>query len=243
MPVLTIYGQDAKSTLSGKITFQEKAKIEIKLEGDAAQFADNLPKEQVSTKLLYFNSASSIYINDETKSEEDIVNQESGTVKIKMISSGENDRIFCDLKDMKTTEEKEFMTRKFLVVGGDVKTGWKIRDNFSSILGYNCQEAVWEDSSRMVKAWFTTSIPVQSGPAGFGGLPGMILSADINNGKRIITATAIDQAADVTSQLVKPSEGKKVTREEFTKIVDEKRKEMGVENGDGANHIVIKYKN
>ena len=41
---------------SGKITYEEKAKIEIKLEGDAAQFADQMPKEQVSSKVLFFNA-------------------------------------------------------------------------------------------------------------------------------------------------------------------------------------------
>ena len=70
---LTGKSQDlsGKVITSGKITYQEKAKLEIKLEGDAAQFGDKLPKEQVSGKVLYFNPDYSLYQADASKNEDD----------------------------------------------------------------------------------------------------------------------------------------------------------------------------
>ena len=94
-------------------------------------------------------------------------------MQIRIMNGGESDKIFCDLKEKKKTEQKEFMTRMFLVESDLAKSEWKITGNIRNILGYNCQEAILKDTAKTVKAWFTASIPVSSGPAGFGGLPGI----------------------------------------------------------------------
>jgi GLPGLI family protein len=244
---LAVRSQDhlSQSITSGKISFLEKRKLEIKLEGDAAQFADQIPKEQMADKILYFNTDYSLYTAGAKKAtDEDInMNQHEGGIQIRMFNGGDNDIIFCDIKDGKKTEQKEFMTRKFLVDGDLISSDWKLTGNFRMISGYNCQEAVKQVTSKKVNAWFTTLIPVSSGPSGFGGLPGMILQVDINNGKQVITATAIDPSLTDPSVLTKPKDGKRVTAEEFRKIVEEKRKEMGVEDGQGTNHVVIKIRN
>jgi GLPGLI family protein len=234
--------QGSSGMASGKLTYEEKSKIEIKLEGDAAQFADQLPKENISSKVLFFNEGFSLYQSD-AKKEENIMDQHSGGMQIRIMKGGESDKMFCDLREKKRTEQKEFMTRMFLVESDLARQEWKITENMRNVLGYNCQEAILKDTSKTVKAWFTASIPVSAGPSGFGGLPGLILQVDINDGNTLITAVALDPAIDVTAFLVKPKEGKKVTEEEYRKIVDEKMKEMGVENGQGTNHVIIRYQN
>jgi GLPGLI family protein len=233
----------AKSTTSGKIIYQEKVKIEIKLEGNAAQFENDLPKEQVSSKILYFNTDYSLYQPDNEKKEEDMMDQHAGGVNIRMMTSGGSDKTFCDFKTQEKSEQKEFMTRMFLVQGKMNSSVWKITSNLKSILGYNCQEAISEDTLRKTIAWFTTSIPVSTGPAGFGGLPGLILQIDMNDGRRVITATSIDPAAIDAALFIRPTEGKKVTPEEYKKIVEDKMKEMGAENGTVTNHVIIRYNN
>jgi GLPGLI family protein len=232
-----------KSTTSGKIVYQDKVKLNIKLEGDAAQFAASLPEEQTSEKVLYFNTDYSLYQADDTKKEEDVMSQQADHMTIKMVVGGAGNKTFCDFQKKKKTEQKEFMTRMFLVESELGSEQWKLTGNFRMISGYNCQEALWEDTARKVNAWFTASIPVSSGPQGFGGLPGLILQVDINNGKQIITATSVDPSLIDAAILVRPKEGKKVTAEGFKKIVDEKMKEMGNEGGDGTNHIFIRIKN
>lgn len=241
---LAVFGQDAtgKSITSGKIIFEEKVKLEFKLEGDAAQFAETMPKEQVNNKVLMFNPDFAMYSEDDTKKNEDVVPQSTGHMTVRMIVSGGNDKTFTDLKNKKKTEQKEFMTRLFLIESDLVNQDWKFTGNSRNVLGYNCLEASREDNNKKVTAWFSSMIPVSAGPAGYGGLPGMILMVDIDNGKRVITARTMDSEFNDLAKLVKPDEGKKVTPEEYKKIVDEKMKEMGSESGEGGAHVMIRIK-
>ena len=41
-----------------------------------------------------------------------------------------------------------------------------------------------EGDSIKVDVWFTPEVPVSSGPAGYGGLPGLIVFVDVNEGKK-----------------------------------------------------------
>ena len=72
-------------------------------------------------------------------------------------------------------------------------------------------------------------------PSGYGGLPGLILAVEMNDGNRRLEAIGIDLKPLENKVLKKPARGKKVTHEEFENIVAEKMKEMGME-GDGTWH-------
>lgn len=235
--------QSVKATTSGKIIYQEKVKLDIKLEGDAAQYADSMPKEQATGKVLFFNPEYSLYQTDESKKDDVILNPQTSHGSVRMIVSGGNDKLFSDLKEKKKTEQKDFMTRLFLVGGELGYSDWKLTGNTSTILGYSCQEAVREEKGKSISAWFTASIPISTGPAGYAGLPGMVLLVNSDNGKKIITATSIDFSFDVSTLLIKPTQGKKVTDEEFKNIVEEKMKEMGTEAGEGGTHVMIRVNN
>ena len=52
-----------------------------------------------------------------------------------------------------------------------------------TILGYECQEATTEHAGRIYKAWFTTELPLPYGPYKFGGLPGLILRIQDQEGQ------------------------------------------------------------
>jgi len=52
---------------------------------------------------------------------------------------------------------------------------WEIRNENKTIAGYVCKKAKTEYAGREYSAWFTSEIPVSSGPYKFGGLPGLIL--------------------------------------------------------------------
>ena len=231
--------QDALT--GGTVKYEEKVKLEIHLDGDGAQFANMLPKERKSNKILIFNNESALYTNDKESAEEDLAMEgEGGMVQIRMMEP--DNKMFTDLKNRKQIEQREFMTRMFLIESDMNASPWKFTGNEKDILGYTCQEAVLEKDSTKTVAWFTPAIPIPFGPGNYNNLPGLVLAVDIDNGQRVLTALSIDPVPADKSKLVKPKDGKKVTEEEFKAIVDEKMKEMGAEHGGVGKqqHIMIR---
>jgi GLPGLI family protein len=239
-PVLFLFGMAvfAQENNQGTVTYEQVVKLEIKLEGDASQFASMMPKERKSKKTLIFNQEASVYKNLKNEGNEPMDMEQGGTrVMIKM---DEPDNItFTDLKNNTQVEQREFMTRMFLI-DGSTEMKWKFTGNQKTILDYPCQEAILEGADEKTSVWFTPAIPVSAGPGKFGGLPGLILAVDIKDGDNVTTATKVDFSPIDISLLEKPNKGKKVTREEYEKIVADKMKEMGATPGSGGSHMMIR---
>ena len=62
--------------------------------------------------------------------------------------------------------------------------GWTLHNESKKIDGYNCYKATKhhvQPNSEIeftIEAWYTPEIPVPYGPAGYGGLPGLILQME-----------------------------------------------------------------
>ncbi|MBL0256494.1 MAG: GLPGLI family protein [Bacteroidetes bacterium] len=166
---------------------------------------------------------------------------EHGEGKIVIKMDEPDDCSYADLKDRKIYDQREFMSRQFLIESKFDEQIWKLTGNEKSILGYPCQEAVLQDTNKKAIAWFTAAIPVSIGPNGYCNLPGLILSVDVNGGDQVMTATHVDLSTVDSKELSKPKEGKKMSKPEFRKMVAEKQKEMQEENG-GGNNVIIRIK-
>jgi GLPGLI family protein len=227
-----LQGQSGLS--SGMVVYETTRKLEIRLQGDAAQVEHMLPKEHKSEKVLLFNQDASLYKNADTDQEDEAVQESAGgaTIMIKMREPDES--VFSDIRTKKNIEQREFMTRIFLIETNTDTARWKLTGNQKSLLGYSCMEAELTGSNKKIIAWFAPSIPVSTGPDGFTGLPGLILAMDIDAGKSLIEAKSIESRSVSKEELQKPSDGKKVSREEFKKIQEEKMKEMNQNSGGGV---------
>ena len=227
------------SLIAGSVIYQQTVQLDIQLEGDAAQFAHALPKERKSEKILHFTEESALFENHHVEDVEEAMDMHGeGTMMIRMIEP--DNKLFTDLENNLHIEQKEFMSRMFLIEKDIDKGGWKLTGNQKMILEYACQEAIAEEEGTMVHAWFTPEISVPVGPGEFGNLPGLVLGVDINNGEQIIEATSVELKPVDVEILKKPKKGKKVTEEEYQAIVEEKMKEMGTEHeGGGSGHAVI----
>jgi GLPGLI family protein len=233
----------ASAQNSAKVTYEEKVKLEIKLDGADSILMGDLPKEHILKKELYFNADASLYQNEKGgKAKQDLDKETEGGRRMVIRMDEPDDKVFCDLKNNKRIEQRDFMTRKFLIESDLNKMEWKLTGKQKTIMNYPCQEAVLKDTSKKVIVWFTSAIPVSTGPGGYSNLPGLILAVDIDNGKLVITAINIDKKEFDTGILLKPNEGKKVTKEQFNKIVADKRKEMQEQNG-GNGDVIIKIRN
>jgi GLPGLI family protein len=76
----------------------------------------------------------------------------------------------------------------------------------------------------VITAWYTPEIPVNQGPEGYWGLPGLIL--EVNDGKTIILCTKVVMNTKEKAEIKAPSAGKVVTQKEYDEIFIAKMKEM-----------------
>lgn len=231
-------GLEAQEPEIGKVTYEQVIKLEIKLEGASAQYAGMLPKERRSEKILWFSESATLFENSANATPNDMsMHSGEGNVMVR-VAEPEN-KVFTDLSDGSQVEQRDFMTRLFLIEGQPVRQ-WKLTGQQKMILDYPCQEAVMGEGDKKVSAWFTPVIPVSSGPATYGGLPGLILAVDINEGRQAYTAVKVETGLSEAPALMRPDKGKQVTREEFDKIVEEKMKEMGAQPGAGGHQMMIR---
>lgn len=239
----------------GEAKYKETVKLEIKLPPEMeAQMKDQIPKERSFPRVLYFNQEASLYKNGEV-SEEDRrgpggghwQGRGGGGMRVNMRMSRPENRMYKNLADGTVVEQRDFMDKKFLIDGEVEKFSWKLAMEQKEIGGYTCQKATYSDTSMSVEVWFTPQIPVSTGPGKLGGLPGLILEANYNDGKRLVVMEEINFEEPNSEEFVQPKKGKKVTHEEFKAIQKEKmeemRKEMGGGPGGGAhggNMIIIR---
>jgi len=128
-----------------------------------------------------------------------------------------------DYKNDKMYDWIETLDKKFVVKDDLPKTKWKILNEIKEVKGYLCMKAETTDTikNRTIQAWYTDAIPFNGGPEGFGGLPGLILELNMNDGECIITATKIDLTKPVEKlPIPKKIKGKEVALSEFNTTIN-----------------------
>lgn len=139
---------------------------------------------------------------------------------------------FTDLKDKKVTVQKSILGEVFLIQH-DINYNWKLTSETKSIANYKCLKAemilkkskIYVNDIKVI-AWFAPEIPIAFGPNGYGGLPGLIL--ELNFGDLNYYATEVK--FDKELQFNKPTEGIKITSEDFENYISQKIDEYGFEN-------------
>lgn len=152
-----------------------------------------------------------------TQKEEDIA--ESGWSRRK-----EKYLLIRDYKKKTIKDLKEELGKVYVVKDEIPKVKWKILNEIKEVAGYLCMKAETKDpvKDRIIHAWFTDAIAMSGGPEGYGGLPGMILELDINDGDAIISATNVDLEIPIEKlPIPKKMKGKEITQTELdVKIKD-----------------------
>ncbi|MBL0178998.1 MAG: GLPGLI family protein [Gemmatimonadetes bacterium] len=132
---------------------------------------------------------------------------------------------FTDLESGSYIELRSLLGRTFRITDSRPAIGWKLTGESAQFLGYPVFQAIAKQDSSTIEAWFTPDIPVSAGPAQYGGLPGLILTLAIDSNRVVFTATGVDLKTPV-EKIAAPSEGSKVSRAEYDKILKEKQDEM-----------------
>lgn len=228
----------AAAAQEGHAVYQVTTRIDIELPPEMARLRDQMPSERTAQKSLYFDGTATL--TRELPREDEDQTIEDGGNRIVFRSRVSPDVLHVDYDAWATTEQKDFLGRTFLIDGEPREWAWRLTDERSEFLGYLCQKAVAERDSTTIEAWFTPEIPVSVGPEHYHGLPGLILVLTEDDGRRTFTAESVELAPLADGALTPPADGRRVTREEYDRIVEEKMAEMEAEMGSGRGIIIRK---
>ncbi|KIA99993.1 hypothetical protein OA93_04080 [Flavobacterium sp. KMS] len=121
-------------------------------------------------------------------------------------------------------EVVDFWGESFNVLA-DVNKEWELVNETKLINGYKCYKAITErkiwlkkiDNFAKVIAWYCPSIPMNYGPKGFGGLPGLILELQDDKIIYLASKIEIDEKLKINIGEIK---GKVITENDYYKIVE-----------------------
>lgn len=247
----------------GLATYKSHRKVDLKMaEKDVnaemqKQIQEQLRRQFQQEYTLSFNRYESIYKQEEKL---DAPNPIQSGIQIK-ISQG-SDIMYKNVKESRYVNKTEIFGKVFLIKDSLTTRQWQLINETKNIGDYTCFKAEFTDEyttqtltaegemetvtkPRTTTVWYTPQIPINSGPADFHGLPGLILEVNDGDLTLVCTKIVLNPKDDVT--IVEPDKGKKVTQEEFDDIQEKKSKEMMEQfkarrGRDGANgeHVIIR---
>ncbi|WP_338377795.1 GLPGLI family protein [uncultured Flavobacterium sp.] len=129
-------------------------------------------------------------------------------------------------KTYQNNSEGLFKENEFLIIDS-LENKWKLTNEKIIIDGYECYKATTEyvvknsygEFHHPVIAWYCPEIPFQYGPAGYGGLPGLILQLQVRH--NLFGAEKININFDSNEFLELPKKGKVITYFEYNKKISE----------------------
>ena len=211
-----------EGVITYEITVNNHRNIPADQEGRKAM----IPQYRTFKQQLFFNPSASLY-KPLIEEEEDDQQRggrrfRTGTVNYSEPSSS----LFLSQMDVSG--------KKYLVTDTLKPAPWKFGTETKVIQGYDCMQAYYsttDERKQTITAWYTAKLPPMLGPEKYNTLPGAVLAVDVNNTERVIVAKKIEIRSLAKNELTAPTEGQKVTSEEFKKIMQEQRSQRGASGG------------
>lgn len=255
--VLLIASAGSAQQKEGKVIYERVTQVQIRVNDGhmSEEMQSMLPKTRKDNFELIFGNNQSLWKQAEKEPEDDSFS--SGGMQIRMVVAGADDVLYSNLENKTRVEKRELFDKTFIIDDSIRPLKWKMTTETKSILNHNCMKATATQVSRrtqmnmengrmerkeiedtsLIVAWFTTEIPVSTGPGEYQGqLPGLILEMDVANGRQVFKALEISHKADVAS-IKAPGGKKRYTQEEFRKEREKMMDEMQ-RNGTGPGRVV-----
>lgn len=202
--------------IKGKVTYRlsiKKDSIEkpntnpekTAIENDVLKMLHNsLPVESY----LVFNDSIAIY-----KVEERI--DIPGYINVNWIMAGGSSIFYTDWSRNYNISQNDIMGTTKRIIKDSLP--WKLTEKTKVIQGYLCNLATLDKSKgdKKLKVWYTQEIPVKQGPAGYNGLPGLVMEIDDVIQHWIVSKIDFDNKE--ADEIIEPTEGELVTAEEYRK--------------------------
>jgi GLPGLI family protein len=228
-----VHAQDVLKK-EGRVVYERKVNVHRRLADESMK--SMVPEFSTSKVELLFSSDESLGRN--IKEEEDIrdqAGQETNGPVVRMKFGGGDDQTYKNYSTEKMIQQREMGPKKYIIEDSFPHQSWKLAADTQLIKGYLCKKATTlGQQGNTVIAWYTEDIQSPSGPEVYGGLPGLILQLNINDGEMVYSAQEITTG---NSTLVHaPTDGKKITRAAFRKMMEE---QFGPDAGSGRPTIRI----
>jgi len=221
---VTLYAQDTQGVFTYKKDFSKfslstsknDSLIKFKMNNFLKVLVEN--GNSVDFTLKVNKKESLFFVND-------ILTKDNGESNKFAIGIGDTKGVFyVNIDSKEILNEKESYGQLFLVKSSLNDRLWNITNERKKIGDYNCYKAtsikIVENSKgtfkHLIEAWFSPEIPLNFGPAGYGGLPGLIIELKFQNIRFYLTKLEVNPKDKV--YVKKPSKGKLVTVKEFNEI-------------------------
>ncbi|MCH8960527.1 MAG: GLPGLI family protein [Bacteroidetes bacterium] len=180
----------------GTVTYEETVKMEFELPPEMEHMREHIPSTRTATKLLFFNASASLMKDAQQEEEErgNVVMHGQGGLHFRTIEAPPGNETYVNFDEGQLIEKEDFLGRTFLITGETPTLAWRLTDERSEFLGYMAQKATAVRDSTTIEAWFTPEIPVPAGPGRYGGLPGLILVLNLNDGQTTYVAQELSLA-------------------------------------------------
>lgn len=151
---------------------------------------------------------------------------------------GGTESYYSNLAENQSIVQKKFVDEFYIVKSEVENKPWTLQDETKEILGYTCKKAIIEktttinDSIKTFKttAWYYPELPEKFGVKEYVGLKGLVLELCYND---YITYYCTEIVADDSKLpffiLTKPTGGKEVTDEEYSKAIEDKMRSLGLD--------------
>jgi len=212
----------AAQVKDGKVVYERKVNMHKRLGPEQESMKNMIPEFDVSKVELLFSGNESIF--KRVQEEEDIresAGQPDDRQVVRMRVGADNE-LYKNYATFKAIELTELGPKKYLIDDSTRQFNWKLDETGETrkIQGYTCKKATTKAPRGPVVAWYTEEITCPSGPDAWGGLPGMILEVNIADGEMVFSAVEISNKTD--KKLVSaPTGGKKITRKEYQKMLED----------------------
>jgi GLPGLI family protein len=162
--------------------------------------------------ILVFNATKSIYNLENNLA----LDKDKGYATATLITGG-IEEIYMDLKEKVKLKKIDFLGDNF-IIENKTKHEWKLTQEQKEIGDFVCFKAILLNNKKLdIIAWYSPKIPVNFGPKGYGNLPGLILELSI--GPIVYYASKIDLNPFDMIKINKPTNGKKMSEEEFENML------------------------
>lgn len=183
-------------------------------------------KESELTFLLDINGQKSLFYHP-------MIDENDQALWLLFVDAGGKHVFYTDVKKKRVFEQFEYWNKKIEIETPTDENPWEFTDEKKKIQNYLCYKAVKKSANNVdgksknkVEAWFTEDIPLNFGPRGYSGLPGLILELKENHMTYYVKKINFNNDVQVDYPKFK---GEKMTLEQFLEAapsIKQKAKQM-----------------